>query len=126
MNVAIGQHHMQVAHWCYRLADALALPNDERFDILIAGLLYDIGAFSMKDRLDRLAFEGTGPGEHAIAGSLILERFEPFRRLAEKNIPGCAGFSFVFKAGFFTHSGAMCGKAQRRRRIKRQAGGYIL
>ncbi|WP_155310327.1 hypothetical protein [Desulfosarcina ovata] len=35
-------------------------------------------------------------------------------------------FSFVFKAGFFTHSGAMCGNAQRRRRMKRQAGGYIL
>ncbi|WP_269434962.1 hypothetical protein [Desulfosarcina ovata] len=28
-----------------------------------------------------------------------LELIQALRRLAEKNIPECAGFSFVFKAG---------------------------
>jgi HD-GYP domain-containing protein (c-di-GMP phosphodiesterase class II) len=83
MNAAIGQHHMQVAYWAYRLADALALPDEEKFDIFIAGLIHDIGAFSLKERLDLLAFEDTKPGEHAIAGSLILERFKPFASIAE-------------------------------------------
>lgn len=83
MNAAIGQHHMQVAYWAYRLADVLALPDDEKFDIFVAGLLHDIGAFSLKERLDLLAFEDSRPGEHAIAGSLILERFEPFAAIAD-------------------------------------------
>lgn len=83
MNPAIGRHHMQVAYWAYRVADALALPDDEKYDIFIAGLLHDIGAFSLKERLDLLAFEDTRPGEHAIAGSVILERFKPFASIAE-------------------------------------------
>ena len=83
MNAAVGRHHMQVAYWAHRLADALALPDDEKFDILIAGLLHDIGAFSLKERLDLLEFEDTRPGEHAIAGGLILEPFEPFAAIAE-------------------------------------------
>jgi hypothetical protein len=48
-----------------------------------------------------------------------------FRPLAEKNIPECAGFSFVFKAGIGVHAGYMCGKAQRRRAMKGQSGGYV-
>lgn len=83
MNAAVGQHHMQVAYWAYRLADALALPDDEKFNIYIAGMLHDIGAFSLQERLDLLEFEDTKPGEHAIAGSLILEPFEPFASIAE-------------------------------------------
>ncbi|WP_054699947.1 HD-GYP domain-containing protein [Desulfosarcina cetonica] len=83
MNAAIGQHHMQVAYWGYRLADALSLSDDEKLDIFIAGLLHDIGAFSMKERIDLLAFEDTRPGAHAVAGSLILEGFEPFAAIAE-------------------------------------------
>ena len=83
MNAAVGQHHMQVAYWAYQLADALGLPDEEKFDICIAGLLHDIGAFSLQERLDLLEFEDTRPGEHAIAGSLILGQFEPFAAIAE-------------------------------------------
>jgi HD-GYP domain-containing protein (c-di-GMP phosphodiesterase class II) len=83
MSAAVGQHHVQVAYWAYRLAEALALPDDEKYDIFIAGLLHDIGAFSLKERLDLLAFEDTMPGEHAVAGSLILAQFQPFAAIAE-------------------------------------------
>lgn len=82
MNAAIGQHHMQVAYWAYQLADALALPDDEKFEVFIAAMLHDIGAFSLQERLDLLEFEDTKPGEHAIAGYLILQRFEPFASIA--------------------------------------------
>jgi HD-GYP domain-containing protein (c-di-GMP phosphodiesterase class II) len=83
MNAAVGHHQMQVAYWAYRLADALALPDDEKLDICIAGLLHDIGAFSLQERLDLLEFEDKKPGEHAIAGSLILAPFKPFAAIAE-------------------------------------------
>lgn len=82
MNTAIGRHHMQVAYLAYQLADAMALPGDERFELFIAGLFHDIGAFSLQERLDLLEFEDTKPGEHAIAGSLILKRFKPFASIA--------------------------------------------
>jgi HD-GYP domain-containing protein (c-di-GMP phosphodiesterase class II) len=83
MNTAVGHHHIQVAYWAYQLADVLALPDDEKFEVFIAALLHDIGAFSLQERLDLLEFEDTKPGEHAIAGSLILERFEPFESIAK-------------------------------------------
>lgn len=82
MNPAIGRHHMQVAYWAYQLAHELALPDDEKFEIFIAGLLHDIGAFSLKERLDLLEFEDAAPGEHALAGNLILQRFKPFASVA--------------------------------------------
>ena len=82
MNPAIGRHHLQVAYWAYQLADAQDLSDDEKFEIFIAGLLHDIGAFSLQERLDLLAFEDTKPGEHAIAGSLILKQFKPFESVA--------------------------------------------
>ena len=82
MNPVIGRHHMQVAYWAYQLADALAFPDEEKFEIFIAGLLHDIGAFSLKERLDLMRFEDTEPGKHAVAGSLILQRFQPFASIA--------------------------------------------
>ena len=82
MNAAIGRHHMQVAYWTYQLADALALPDEDRFELFISGLFHDIGAFSLQERLDLLEFEDAKPGEHAIAGSLILKRFKPFASIA--------------------------------------------
>ena len=82
INTAIGRHHLQVAYLAYQLADALALSDDEKFEIFIAGLLHDIGAFSLQERLDLLEFEDTQPGEHAIAGSLIIKTFKPFEPIA--------------------------------------------
>jgi len=35
MNAAVGKHHAQVAYWAYRLADVLALPDDEKYDIFL-------------------------------------------------------------------------------------------
>lgn len=83
MNPAIGNHHMQVAYWAHQLAETLNWPDDQKFEIFVAGLFHDIGAFSLKERLDLLAFEDAMPGEHAVAGSIILKTFEPFAAIAE-------------------------------------------
>jgi HD-GYP domain-containing protein (c-di-GMP phosphodiesterase class II) len=83
MSPAVGSHHMQVAYLAHRLGEELKLSDDERFELLIAGALHDIGAFSLKDRIDLLEFEDTEPGEHSLAGSLILETFIPFSPMAQ-------------------------------------------
>ena len=83
MNPVIGCHHMQVAYFAYQLADELAVPDHDKFEIFVAGLLHDIGAFSLRERLDLLEFEDEKPGDHAIAGSLIIKRFAPFASIAE-------------------------------------------
>ncbi len=83
MNPVIGCHHMQVAYFGYQLADALAVPDHDKFEIFVAGLLHDIGAFSLRERPDLLEFEDDKPGDHAIAGSLIIKRFAPFASIAE-------------------------------------------
>lgn len=82
MSPVVGNHHMQVAYLAYRLGEELQLSDDKKFDLFIAGALHDIGAFSLQDRLDLLEFEDTKPGEHSMAGSLILETFTPFSRIA--------------------------------------------
>lgn len=82
MSPVVGNHHMQVAYLSYQLGEEIRLSDDKKFDLFIAGALHDIGAFSLKDRLDLLEFEDTKPGEHSIAGSLILETFKPFANIA--------------------------------------------
>jgi HD-GYP domain-containing protein (c-di-GMP phosphodiesterase class II) len=82
MSPVIGNHHMQVAYLAYRLSEELQLPDDQKYELFIAGSLHDIGAFSLQDRLDILEFEDTKPGEHSVAGSLILETFTPFSSIA--------------------------------------------
>jgi len=82
MSPVVGNHHMQVAYLAYRLGEELQLSDDKKFDLFIAGALHDIGAFSLQDRLDLLEFEETKPGEHSVAGSLILDTFTPFSSIA--------------------------------------------
>jgi len=82
MNHAVGNHHMQVAYWVNQLGEALNFSEDEIFEFVIAAALHDIGAFSLNERLDLLEFEETKTGEHALAGSLILDRFKPFASVA--------------------------------------------
>lgn len=83
MNPAVGRHHLRVAYWAYQLAEAIGLPDREKFEVAVAGLLHDVGAFSLQERLDLLEFEDTRPGEHAVAGSLILREFAPFAGIAD-------------------------------------------
>ena len=82
MSNKIGNHHMQVAYLSYRIGEELSLSIEKRNDLLVAGILHDIGAFSLKARLDLLEFEDDHPGEHSIAGFLLLRDFSLFSETA--------------------------------------------
>lgn len=79
----VGEHQLQVAYLACRIGAALGLSEDDRYRLILSGALHDIGAFSLKERLDLLAFEDTKPGEHALAGYLLLKGFKPFVPIAE-------------------------------------------
>ncbi len=82
MSPAIGGHHLQVAYLAARIAEEMNLPLEERIELMMAGALHDIGAFSLQDRLDLLEFEEAHPERHALAGYLLLRSFKPFSGLA--------------------------------------------
>ena len=78
----VARHHMQVSCLAYRLAEAAAFPPDEQRTIAVAGALHDIGAFSSRERIDLLDFELKAPHQHAVAGAVLLEEFEPLHEAA--------------------------------------------
>lgn len=82
MSAEVGNHHMQVAYLVYRLGEQLDLTDDEIYELVTAGALHDVGAFSLQDRLDLLEFEDKNPGQHSVAGSHILSQFQPFSSIA--------------------------------------------
>ena len=83
MSPAVANHHMEVAYLTYRLGEALKLSDEKRYELTMAGALHDVGAFSLKDRLDLLEFEDAKPGEHSMAGYLLLKDFSPFKPMAD-------------------------------------------
>lgn len=82
MSPAIKNHHFQVAYMAYRISEALDLPIEERNEILIAGMLHDIGAFSIQERFELLEFEDTHAEQHCAAGYHLLKQFRLFKNVA--------------------------------------------
>ncbi|MBI4556340.1 MAG: HD domain-containing protein [Candidatus Hydrogenedentes bacterium] len=81
MSPAVANHHMQVGYLAFRIAEELKLPMDDRRRLALAGMLHDIGAFSLQQRQDILRFE-TATDQHAHASYLLLKNFEPFTTIA--------------------------------------------
>lgn len=82
MSPAVGNHHLKVAYLAYRIGEELQMPPHKRYELATAGALHDIGAFSLKERLDLMAFEVTNPGRHCMAGFLLLNDFKPLSSIA--------------------------------------------
>jgi HD-GYP domain-containing protein (c-di-GMP phosphodiesterase class II) len=71
---AVANHGKRVAYIAFSLAEAAGLPLPEQQEILLAGIVHDIGALALKERLDLLEFEAVDPGSHAELGYLFLSR----------------------------------------------------
>lgn len=65
-------HHKRVAYAAVRLARVLELPRAERTDLYVAGLMHDVGGFSLQSRLAALQFETDGT-KHAELGYRLLQ-----------------------------------------------------
>lgn len=84
MSPQVADHCARVAYLSLRLGEELSFPPGELQDLCIAGALHDIGAFSLQERLDILAFEESKPTKHALAGYLLLKDVPLFSRPASR------------------------------------------
>ena len=85
---ALANHQRRVAFIALRLAEQMELPEEERKEALIAGLLHDSGALSMPDRAITLNFElrssdSFSPQQHAVAGYHLIRKFRPFAHVSQ-------------------------------------------
>lgn len=79
---ALANHHKQVAYLAYCIGEEFGLTEEQRKDILLAGLLHDIGAFSVRERLDLLEFEENAR-DHAYKGACMVRLFPPLAHIAD-------------------------------------------
>ncbi len=76
-------HHQQVASLAFRLAEQIGLSKEEQRDILICGMLHDIGALSVNERLSLIENEPVTVNSHAFRGAKLLGEYRPFRPISE-------------------------------------------
>lgn len=78
----LSNHHQQVAYLAFRLAEQMKLPVERQKNIFFAALAHDIGAFSMKERLEIIEKEPFTVHNHAFKGAKLLEEFKPLKHSA--------------------------------------------
>ncbi len=80
----VSDHHRQVSYLAYRIAESYGLTKQQQREVLLAGLLHDVGAFALKDRLELLDSDDLPTRHnHAFIGASILEGFEPLKNVAQ-------------------------------------------
>jgi HD-GYP domain-containing protein (c-di-GMP phosphodiesterase class II) len=79
---AVVGHQKQVAYIASCISTEIGVSTEEQNSLLLAGLLHDSGAFSLKEKLDILQFEGENLYKHAEVGYLLFKDFEPFSKIA--------------------------------------------
>lgn len=76
-------HHKQVAYAACRIGAELGLPIEQKAELGIAGLLHDIGALTLKEKLSLLNFDDDeGPHRHAVLGYFLLKKLDSLSNVA--------------------------------------------
>lgn len=79
----VVNHHKLVSFIAKEIAEVMGLTESDQAQIVWAGLLHDIGAFSLKQRLKYLDFERKTFGDHAELGYRLVNRYSPFQQAAK-------------------------------------------
>lgn len=79
---SVVDHHKRVAYIAHSMATEMGLPLVSQKEIVLAGALHDIGAFSLAERRNTLAFEIVNPHKHAENGYALLRLFSPLSTVA--------------------------------------------
>jgi HD-GYP domain-containing protein (c-di-GMP phosphodiesterase class II) len=83
VNIELSTHHHQVAYLSYRIANYLGLPIEEQRDIMLAGLLHDIGALTVNEKLSKIDDDDATALNHGYLGSILLSGFKPLEGAAK-------------------------------------------
>jgi response regulator RpfG family c-di-GMP phosphodiesterase len=99
----VSNHHQQVAYLAFRIGEQLDLPLEQKKNLMLAGLLHDVGAFSHDERLTLIENEPPTANDHAFRGARLLESFSPLAGAAEiirhHHIPWNDGEGRAFHGG---------------------------
>ncbi|WP_243360327.1 HD-GYP domain-containing protein [Fundidesulfovibrio terrae] len=68
----VAGHHIRVGAVAFKLGETVGLPGQRCADLALAGMLHDMGAFALKDRLSTLAFESDDQTHPEIGYRLLL------------------------------------------------------
>ena len=81
----LNNHQKVVAHLACNIALEMNLTNNEIQNIVLAGMLHDIGAISLGERMKLLAFEQDKKEvkQHSLLGFRLLKDFEPLTYSAQ-------------------------------------------
>ena len=80
---ALVNHHKQVAYIASCLGAEMGLDEDVQKDLVLAGAVHDIGALSLDERIETMAFETNQTSVHSEVGHSLLRLFKPMEHIAE-------------------------------------------
>jgi len=83
VNPKIANHHLRVAIIASEIAKEFGLSQQEISNIFLASTIHDIGAFSLKERLNIIKFEIENPYQHAEKGYLLIKDFPLFSDISK-------------------------------------------
>jgi len=73
----LALHQQQVSYLSFKLAEQLNLSINQKRDMVMSGLLHDIGALTQKDRFEIIENELPLIHDHAFKGAHLIEGFPP-------------------------------------------------
>lgn len=82
-NPRLTNHHQEAAYMAYHIADHMGLPLSKQQEVVLAGLLHDIGAVSTAERISIVDNDDSdNVQEHAHKGADILEQVSYLKNAA--------------------------------------------
>lgn len=81
----LNSHNKRVAFTSLGIADNLGLSNNFKYNLIISGLLHDIGSFSLKERRETLKYDYQPKhitNNHSYIGYILLKDFDPLTEIA--------------------------------------------
>lgn len=79
----VGAHQQQVAYLSYRIAQQLKLTQEQQTDLLIAGLLHDIGALSLQEQEAAITEQLPDVNTHAFRGAYLISGLFPGKNISQ-------------------------------------------
>lgn len=79
----LSGHQEQVAYLSYRIAEEMKMPLSEIKEIILAGILHDIGALSTSERINLIEDEPFGVNNHGFKGAKIISGFRYMHSISE-------------------------------------------
>ncbi|OEH85679.1 phosphohydrolase [Desulfuribacillus stibiiarsenatis] len=79
----IVNHHKRVAYIALKIAEEMNLRVKDINNIVLAGILHDVGALSFRERLFAREYEFSNGNLHAEVGYQLLKDFAPMQKMAQ-------------------------------------------